>query len=147
MVVPKYFQKQVLLKKNEYFHQNDLTSNWGRFYFSKDGHHNISHPPSSWYSEKVTLFPPSSVVDVPSSWNWADLCDCLHQCSTVASGVIRLPKVGHKNAMDFCLVLWGHLLLEPNHYVRKPGWLTEATGRCLSQQPQLKFQLSANISC
>lgn len=36
-----------------------------------------------------------------------------------------ISKGRSENALDFCLVLLGHLLLEAGHCARKPSWLTE----------------------
>lgn len=35
--------------------------------------------------------------------------------------MLWLPKAGHTNAVDFCFVLLGHLLLERSHCARKPS--------------------------
>ena len=93
-----------------------------QIFFSKDDHHDIFHPLHSLFGEKVTLLPSNSVASVPTSQT---LGQPLWWPQYSGKWCHMISKGRSENALDFCLVLLGHLLLEAGHCARKPSWLTE----------------------
>lgn len=69
--------------------------------FVKDGYNNISHPICSFKIWPSPISPSNGRVYTLSPWTWVD---------------ILIPETMLYNAMHFCLILWGHLLLELSHH-------------------------------
>lgn len=87
----------------------------GRLFFSKYGLNNMSYCTCYSYNVILALLPLSSEGHVLLLWTWAGLCDTL-----------QLLSPDYKNAMHFCLALWGQSLWEPSlHVMRKlnPGYV------------------------
>lgn len=95
--------------------------------FSKDGNDNISHLTCSSYNVTVTFLLLRDGGYVPPFESW--LTD------SGINVIVCLLRLGYKWQYSSCLVLWEHLVLEPNnHAVRKPKPHGENMCGCSRQQ-------------